>query len=116
MVTPNITEHGLLIPAAACMVSRRVVVPMLQITAEVEAPRTLGLSAYSTAEAHVPKFELRAMTHHAGSLSGGHYWTQCKSAVDGFWYLCNDSTVQASSPNTESYKTPHMAFYRLQDP
>ncbi|KAF5829438.1 hypothetical protein DUNSADRAFT_16082 [Dunaliella salina] len=41
-----------------------------------------------------PVYELIGMSHHSGSLEGGHYTASARSAADGKWYSFNDSIVK----------------------
>jgi ubiquitin C-terminal hydrolase len=42
-----------------------------------------------------PVYQLIAVSHHSGSLEGGHYTASARSANpgDGGWYYFNDSSV-----------------------
>lgn len=79
----------------------------------------LDLSPYCSLSArkqpHKPVYSLIAVSNHSGSMGGGHYTAQCKSAINSKWYDCNDSTVRedtgASGPSSSAY----VLFYRLQE-
>ena len=79
----------------------------------------LDLSPYCSLSARKqpqkPVYSLIAVSNHSGSMGGGHYTAQCKSAINSKWYDCNDSTVRedtgASGPSSSAY----VLFYRLQE-
>ena len=54
---------------------------------------------------------LSAITHHSGSMAGGHYFTQRRSGDR--WLRCNDDNVgeekYVEGPSTSAY----MLFYRM---
>ena len=70
----------------------------LQNTTPVRVPPTLDLAPYCSKDAlpGKPRYELVAVANHMGSRGSGHCTADCRSAVDGQWYSCNDSTVQCS--------------------
>ena len=66
--------------------------------------------------AALPVYQLTAVSHHSGSLEGGHYTASGRSAADGSWYSFNDSSVKrdaAARPSGAS-STAYVLFYRLQ--
>lgn len=79
----------------------------------------LDLSPYCSMAARKqpqkPVYSLVAVSNHSGSMGGGHYTAQCKSAMNNKWYDCNDSIIRedtgASGPSGSAY----VLFYRLQE-
>ncbi|GLI66505.1 hypothetical protein VaNZ11_010332 [Volvox africanus] len=61
-----------------------------------------------------PLYQLVAVSHHSGSLEGGHYTAQARSCLDGQWYNFNDSCVrrEAGRPSGSS-SSAYVLFYRL---
>ena len=61
-------------------------------------PKILNLSDYCDKlnvfnDALNPIYELGGISHHYGSINGGHYAAECTSLVSGHWYNFNDSCV-----------------------
>jgi len=82
----------------------------------VDIPAALELSDCSFTQSQSPTYDLTAVTHHCGSLLSGHYWAHCRSAVDGQWYTCNDSSVQLDSRTEDGASdTPYLMLYRLRN-
>ncbi|KXZ48162.1 hypothetical protein GPECTOR_30g258 [Gonium pectorale] len=61
-----------------------------------------------------PVYQLVAVSHHSGSLDGGHYTAQARSCLDGQWYNFNDSSVrrEGGRPSGAS-SSAYVLFYRL---
>jgi ubiquitin C-terminal hydrolase len=60
---------------------------------------------------HQAKYQLYGMSHHSGTLYGGHYIGEVQNLSTGKWYDCNDSWVkQIGSPDTESASC-YVLFY-----
>ncbi|EFJ53269.1 hypothetical protein VOLCADRAFT_44477, partial [Volvox carteri f. nagariensis] len=59
-----------------------------------------------------PLYQLVAVSHHSGSLEGGHYTAQARSCLDGQWYNFNDSCVrrEPSRPSGSS-SSAYVMFY-----
>ncbi|KAL0023705.1 hypothetical protein WJX79_004777 [Trebouxia sp. C0005] len=79
----------------------------------------LDLSPYCSMaarkQARKPVYNLTAVTNHSGSMSGGHYTAQCRSALDNSWYDCNDSSVRPDKFVEGPSSSAYVLFYRLQD-
>ena len=59
-------------------------------------------------------YQLSGITHHSGSLYGGHYISEVYSFADQRWYECNDSHVsRANRPDTSS-SSAYLLFYVMQ--
>ena len=92
----------------------------LQDTTPVEVVAdNLDLSPYCSMaarkQARKPVYNLTAVTNHSGSMSGGHYTAQCRSALDSSWYDCNDSSVRPDKFVEGPSGSAYVLFYRLQD-
>ncbi len=58
-------------------------------------------------------YELYGVSHHAGTLTGGHYWASVKDGNQ--WFTLNDSTASKVSDvftSDENKKTAYLLFYR----
>ncbi|GIL67582.1 hypothetical protein Vafri_20952 [Volvox africanus] len=61
-----------------------------------------------------PLYQLVAVSHHSGSLEGGHYTAQARSCLDGQWYNFNDSCVRREPGRPSgSSSSAYVLFYRL---
>ncbi|GFR43244.1 hypothetical protein Agub_g4305 [Astrephomene gubernaculifera] len=60
-----------------------------------------------------PVYQLVAVSHHSGSLEGGHYTAQARSCLDGQWYNFNDSTVRREARPSGASSSAYVLFYRL---
>ena len=58
------------------------------------------------------KYDLYGVSHHSGSLSGGHYTASCRSEVDGKWAYFNDSRVSKLSSGEVVDKSAYLLFYK----
>jgi ubiquitin C-terminal hydrolase len=61
-------------------------------------PKILNLSDYCDKlnvfnDALDPIYELGGISHHYGSINGGHYVAECTSLISGHWHNFNDSCV-----------------------
>jgi ubiquitin carboxyl-terminal hydrolase 4/11/15 len=58
-------------------------------------------------EAKAFKYDLYAVSEHAGSLGGGHYTAKAKNPRNGVWYSFNDSyaceTTAAEAITSQAY-------------
>ncbi|KAK9809909.1 hypothetical protein WJX72_001429 [[Myrmecia] bisecta] len=76
----------------------------------------LDLSRYCSIAARKnirkPVYDLIAISHHSGSLGGGHYTAQCKSAADGRWLDFNDSFVSGYAEPRGTSSSAYVLFYR----
>jgi len=57
-------------------------------------------------------YELVGMSHHSGSLEGGHYTASARSAADGKWYGFNDAIVKRQEARLEG-SSAYVLVYRL---
>ena len=58
------------------------------------------------------RYKLFAVSHHSGSLSGGHYYAEVENAYDGRWYNFNDSMVSSCRQPETSSSTAYVLYYR----
>jgi ubiquitin C-terminal hydrolase len=56
-------------------------------------------------------YDLYAVSHHFGSLSGGHYTAFCRNLDDGKWYNLDDSRASSSSPKEATSSSAYVLFY-----
>jgi ubiquitin C-terminal hydrolase len=61
-------------------------------------PKILNLSKYCNKlnifnDAIIPMYELGGISHHYGSINGGHYTADCKAINSNNWYKLDDSFV-----------------------
>jgi len=66
----------------------------------VNIPLTVDMAPYAPYSKDASKsnanYELYGISHHSGSLSGGHYIADVKT-TDGSWFRCNDSMISKIS-------------------
>ena len=58
------------------------------------------------------KYELFGVSHHMGSLRGGHYVASCRNPVNRKWYYFNDSSISALSASEVADKGAYVLFYK----
>ena len=63
-----------------------------------------------------PVYQLLSMSHHSGSLEGGHYTAAARSAVDGQWHYFNDTSVRKDAKPAGPSQSAYVLFYRLVSP
>jgi ubiquitin carboxyl-terminal hydrolase 4/11/15 len=62
-------------------------------------------------------YRLFAISHHSGSMSGGHYWAEAvDNQVDRKWYNFNDSMVTPCNQPATTSSTAYVLFYRRIEP
>ena len=68
---------------------------MVDIPEELDASfcATPG-SVHQNLNQHGSRYTLYGISHHSGSLNGGHYVAETMNADTGEWYDCNDSSVK----------------------
>lgn len=79
-------------------------------------PKILNLSSYCNKanvfnDAIVPMYELGGISHHYGSINGGHYTADCKGVNSNSWYDLNDSSVSKYNQpifSTQPNKSPFL--------
>lgn len=58
------------------------------------------------------KYTLYGISHHSGTLNGGHYIGQVMNIDDANWYTCNDSLCsKARGPDCVSSSSAYLLFY-----
>lgn len=60
-------------------------------------------------------YDLYAVVHHHGALSGGHYVASLKSEVDGKWRLFNDAQIYDITGDNVVDATAYILFYIRRD-
>ena len=60
-------------------------------------------------------YDLYAVVHHQGALSGGHYVASLKSEVDGQWRLFNDAQIYNISSKDVLDSSAYILFYVRRD-
>ena len=60
-------------------------------------------------------YDLYAVVHHQGALSGGHYVASLKSEIDGQWRLYNDAQVYEIHSRTVVDSSAYILFYIRRD-
>jgi hypothetical protein len=61
-----------------------------------------------------PVYQLVAVSHHSGSLEGGHYTATARSAADSQWYNFNDSHVRRDAKPSGASSSAYVLVYRLE--
>lgn len=82
-----------------------------KLSTTVSIPETLDASSFATPKSskfylmktnicidhsskkNATSYKLYGLSHHSGSLYGGHYIGEVKNLDSGSWYNCNDSMV-----------------------
>jgi len=61
-------------------------------------------------------YKLYGVSHHSGSLSGGHYVCEVSNVNTGQWYSCNDGSVSKISKPESSSSSAYVLFYTMEKP
>jgi ubiquitin carboxyl-terminal hydrolase 2 len=88
-----------------------------KLNTTVSFPEKLDVRKYAPHSTHSSKesavYRLFGISHHSGSLNGGHYIGEVYNFSNKNWYNCNDSIVQKiSSPDTSS-SSAYVLFYAM---
>nr|XP_046237248.1 ubiquitin carboxyl-terminal hydrolase 47 [Scatophagus argus] len=75
----------------------------VKLHCDVDVPQTLHMEGC--------KYNLYALVHHFGSLTGGHYTAQIKSYDTQEWYHFNDDIVKRVSPPLFSAGAKHLRSF-----
>lgn len=79
-----------------------------KLSNSVKIPLSLSFNSYESSDPSMKaSFELYGISHHMGSLGGGHYVADVKH--NSKWYRCDDSSVHEASP-TLSGSSPYLLF------
>lgn len=67
-----------------------------KLSTTIQIPTTLDMRPYGPHSNHPSKdraknYKLYGISHHSGTLHGGHYIGDVMNIDDGTWYNCNDS-------------------------
>jgi len=80
---------------------------LIQVSTTFEFLKYLGHSSKSKAAS----YNLYGISHHSGTLNGGHYIGEAQNLDTQNWYNCNDSHVsKLSGPDTSS-ASAYVLFY-----
>jgi ubiquitin C-terminal hydrolase len=88
-----------------------------KLTTTVTVPKKLDLAPYGPYSEHDSKtnarqYKLYGMSHHSGSLNGGHYVGDALNIDSNTWYNCNDSHVSSYSTSPSlSTSSAYVLFY-----
>lgn len=84
-----------------------------KVATAVDVPATITV-ALAGSGARAARYTLVGVTHHAGSLEHGHYWSTARAASDGTWRELDDSRVTRleRAPLGPS-ATAYVLFWRL---
>ena len=69
-----------------------------KLTTTISMPKSLNMKKYATPESEHPSrdsaatYKLYGISHHSGSLHGGHYVGEVLDFDSGKWYECNDDS------------------------
>jgi ubiquitin carboxyl-terminal hydrolase 4/11 len=63
-------------------------------------------------ESAPPVYDLYAVSHHSGSLYGGHYTAVCRNPKNNKWYNYNDSSVSETTPESAVSGQAYVLFYK----
>lgn len=90
-----------------------------KLNTTVSFPEKLDMKRFGPHSKHSSKekavYRLFGVSHHSGSLYGGHYIGEVYNFSNKQWYNCNDSIVQRiSSPDTSS-SSAYVLFYAMED-
>ena len=81
-------------------------------SARVSFDLELDLGRHCNLKEGSSRYKLFAVSHHSGSLSGGHYYAEVENAYDGRWYNFNDSMVSSCRQPETSSSTAYVLYYR----
>jgi ubiquitin C-terminal hydrolase len=71
-----------------------------------------NIDRQSNESVEMNNYELYSVIKHAGSVSGGHYYAYTKNAINGLWYLYDDSSVYNVNENEPIDCNGYVLFYR----
>lgn len=90
-----------------------------KINTTVQLPEVIDVGAYAPHSEHPSKkkasYKLYGITHHSGSLYGGHYISEVYNEAQGSWYRCNDSIITEIRKPDMSSNSAYILFYAMQD-
>jgi len=91
-----------------------------KLNTTVQFPVTgLDMRKYAPHSDHSSKakaiYNLYGISHHSGSLSGGHYVCDVQNLGEKKWYRCNDSHISKSGGPDSCSSSAYVLFYVMQD-
>ena len=87
-----------------------------KLSTMVKIPEQINMTPFAPHSSHPSKklaknYKLYGMSHHSGSLNGGHYIGEVMNLDTNTWYDCNDSRCsKISMPDTQS-ASAYVLFY-----
>jgi ubiquitin carboxyl-terminal hydrolase 4/11/15 len=82
----------------------------------IEYPLELDLAKYVSAVNEDPVlYDLVGVINHSGDIHSGHYTSFCKNAVNGKWFLFDDSEVFTVQNNDVVHDAGYILFYKRKD-
>ncbi len=84
-----------------------------KLNTHVAVPDILDMKPYAPYSSHdsvkKAKYKLYGISHHSGTLYGGHYFADVRNE-EGSWYHCNDSHASKTRPDLDSASS-YVLFY-----
>mmetsp|Transcript_6618 Transcript_6618/g.4967 ORF Transcript_6618/g.4967 Transcript_6618/m.4967 type:complete len:225 (+) Transcript_6618:886-1560(+) len=85
-----------------------------KINTLIDIPMTLDIAEFAPHSSHPSKeqaqYQLYGISHHSGSLYGGHYVGEVLGD-NGKWYDCNDSWVTSTNEPDTNSSSAYVLFY-----
>ena len=87
-----------------------------KLSTTIRIPEVLDMTPFAPYSSHSSKtkarnYKLYGISHHSGTLYGGHYIGEVMNLDKGEWFCCNDSHCsKISSPDTNS-ASAYVLFY-----
>lgn len=86
-----------------------------KLSTTINIPNILDMRPFAPYSNHSSKalaanYKLYGISHHSGTLNGGHYIGDVLNLDTETWYCCNDSRCSKSSPDTSS-ASAYVLFY-----
>eukprot|EP00002_Diphylleia_rotans_P035418 TRINITY_DN771_c1_g1_i1.p1 TRINITY_DN771_c1_g1~~TRINITY_DN771_c1_g1_i1.p1 ORF type:complete len:619 (+),score=113.88 TRINITY_DN771_c1_g1_i1:40-1896(+) len=75
----------------------------------------LNLSSYCELKSEKSSYQLFAVSHHTGSLYGGHYTASCYHPAEKKWYSFNDSHVSHTTDDQIQGSSAYILFYQRKE-
>lgn len=88
-----------------------------KLSTTVNLPAKLDMTPFAPRSKHPSigkgaNYKLCGISHHSGSLYGGHYIGEVQNLDDGQWYNCNDSRCSKSYSGADTQSaSAYVLFY-----
>jgi len=89
-----------------------------KLSTTVNIPKILDARPFATPNSNhgskgkAGNYKLYGISHHSGSLNGGHYIGEVQNTDSGEWFNCNDASVsRMSGGHDESSASAYVLFY-----